>query len=281
MIKKLMLATMLVATVSTAKAADDAVWRANFRRAALEISSTSVSNASEYQDSPNAKLSSDSESVVKGVFDFVLERETDKSRWDNSLFMEYGKTKVKPVDGETTSSENADKILLKTDYTEKMWKYEEADVGPFASMAYQTEFTPNDDAPRTKTFRGMLGMKLLNGTYLKELYAAAVQELDLTYAQSIEKTAYEIGFRAEYPLREGVKFQFEGYWRDYVLFSRYEATDFNYEFNVVGRMDVKITDVASIAPYVNYFQAKARGASKEGSNFLVGLSVAYADIFDL
>ena len=47
--------------------------RANFKRVALEMSSTSVSNAEEYQNSPNSQLSADSETVIKGVFDFVLE----------------------------------------------------------------------------------------------------------------------------------------------------------------------------------------------------------------
>lgn len=275
----------IILPLSGAEAADlsgsNIAWRANFRRVALEVSNTSVSNASEYKDSPNAKLSADGESQIKGIFDFVLERESAGSKWDNSLFMEYGETRVKPAEGDPTKTENADKILLKTDYTEKIWKYEEADVGPFGSLGYQTEFTANEDAPRTKTFRGMAGIKLFNGTYLKELYAAAVQEVDLTYAQSIDKSAYEVGLRAEYPLREGVKFQLEGYWRDYIYFSRYQATDFNYEFNLIARMDVKITDIASIAPYVNYFQAKARGAEKEGSNFLIGLSLVYADIFNL
>lgn len=260
---------------------DEIHWRANLKRVALELSNTSVSNAREYTDSPNAQLSADSESMIKGVFDGAIERETANSLWSNSLFMEYGETKVKPVDDKTTTTENADKILLKTDYTEKMWKYMEADVGPFASLGYQTEFTANDDAPRTKTFRGMQGIKLFNGKFIKELYGAAVEEWDLTYSDDIKKLAYEIGLKAEYPLREGVKFQLESYFRDYVHFSRYEATDFDYEFNVTGRMDVKMTNTVSLAPYLTYFEAKARGADKKGSNFLVGLSLAYSELFDL
>ncbi|MBE6459037.1 MAG: hypothetical protein IJW72_03620 [Alphaproteobacteria bacterium] len=266
---------------SVSEETEDVQWRANFKRIALELSNTSVSNASEYADSPNAQLSADSESMIKGVFDGAIERETANSLWSNSLFMEYGETKVKPVDDKTTTTENADKILLKTDYTEKMWKYMEADVGPFASLGYQTEFTANDDAPRTKTFRGMQGIKLFNGKFVKELYGAAVEEWDLTYSDDIKKIAYEIGLKAEYPLREGVKFQLESYFRDYVHFSRYEATDFDYEFNITGRMDVKMIDCISLAPYMTYFEAKARGADKKGSNFLVGLSLAYSKLFDL
>lgn len=255
--------------------------RANFRRVALEMSSTSVSNAEQYQNSPNTQLSADSEENFKGGFDFVLEYEQLEWQWNNSLFMEYGKTRLKKADGSTSSSESADKILLSSDYNRKMWKYKEADVGPFASLGYQTEFTNNNDAPRNKTLRAKAGVKLFNGKYIKELYAALVEELDMTYSRNDMKTAYEVGIRAEYPLREGVKFQLESYFRDYLVYSRYVGTDFKYEFNLTSRMDVKIKDDLSLAPYISYFEAYAREATAEGSNFVIGLSLSYADIFNL
>ena len=59
--------------------------RANFRRVALDVSSTEVSNAKEYQNSPNSNLSADSETVFKGVFDFVLEDEHPDWQWNNSI----------------------------------------------------------------------------------------------------------------------------------------------------------------------------------------------------
>lgn len=255
--------------------------RANFRRVALEMSSTSVSNAKDYQNSPNTQLSSDSETVFKGVFDFVLEYEMPDAQWNNSTLLEYGKTKLKSAEGETSTSENADKILLTSDYARKMWRYQDADVGPFASIGYQTEFTANEDAPRNKTFRGKAGIKLFNGKYIKELYAAGVEELDLTYSRNDTKSAYEIGIRAEYPLRDGVKFQLDSYFRDYLVYSRYVGTDFKYEFNLTSRMEVKIKDKFSLAPYLSYFEAQSREAAKKGSNFMIGLSLSYSDLFDL
>ena len=256
-------------------------WRANLRRAALDISSTSVGNAEEYKDSPNSKLSADGEEVVKGVFDFVLERETLNSRWDNGLYAEYGKTTLKPVEGEKTKTENADKILISTDYTEKVWKWQEADVGPFASLGYQTEFTKSDDAPLTKVFRGKAGVKALNGTFFDELYAAVVEDWDMTYDEDIQKTAGEVGGRWKYNLRDGVDFKLDGYYRHYFAYSQYEATDFEHELNFTGRMDVELKDCFKLSPFVQYFRAKARGAGDYGDNLLIGISVGYSNIFDL
>lgn len=269
--------------LASAASAEEAVspLRANFRRAALDFSSTSVKNARDYQNSPNSQLSADGETVVKGVFDFVLEYEQPDYQWNNSVFMEYGKTKVRPAVGRNTTSENADKILLTTDYSKKSFRWHEADVGPFASLGYQTEFEKNEDAPLTKTFRGKGGYKLFNGTYIKELYVALVEEYDMTYSPANTKTAWEIGITYDYPLREGVKFHLESYFRDYFYYSRYRGTDFKYELSFTGRMDVKINNTLSLAPFVQYFMAQDRQSSAYGSNLMIGVSVAYSDLFNL
>ena len=275
----------LIAAVSAQAEEGESVavseWRANFRRVALDISSTSVGNAEEYQDSPNSKLSADSEEVIKGVFDFVLEHETQDSRWDNGLYAEYGKTTLKPAEGEKSKTENADKILISTDYTQKVWKWDEADVGPFGSLGYQTEFTKNDDAPRMKVVRAKAGLKAINGTYFDEMYAAVVEDWDMTYDEDIQKTAGEVGGRWKYNLREGVDFKLEGYYRHYFEYSRYQRTDFEHELSAIARMDVEMKNNVKLSPFIQYFRAKARGAEKAGDNFLIGASLGYVNMFDL
>ena len=258
--------------------------RANFRRVALEMASTEVQNAKYYTDNPNSQLSADSQTSIKGVFDFVLEYEQPDWQWNNSLFAEYGRTKIRPTDDETTTSEDADKILLTSDYSRKMWRFEadNAEAGPFASIAYQTEFKANNPAPLQKIFRGKTGVKIFNGNIIKELYAAAVGEYDMTYRDArTTKAAYEIGWRTEYVNSEQVKFQLEGYYRDYLTYSEYVGTDLKYELSVIGRMDVKVHKQFSLAPYVQYFQGEAREVGKTGSNFMIGLSMAYSEIFGL
>lgn len=266
--------------------ADDTIGelRANFRRVALEMSSTEVQNAKYYTDNPNSQLSTDSQNMIKGVFDFVLEYEQPTWQWNNSLFAEYGRTKIRPADDETTTSEDADQILFTTDYNRKMWHwdFDNVDAGPFASLAYQTEFKANNPAPLQKIFRGKAGIKAFNGDIIKDLYVAAVGEYDLTYSdEHTTKSAYEIGWRTEYVNSDQVKFQFEGYFRDYLTYSEYVATDLKYELSAIARMDVKIKNNFSLAPYMQYFQGEARGVGKTGSNFMIGLSFAYSELFNI
>ncbi len=255
--------------------------KANFRRVGLELSATDVNNARYYENSPVSALNSDSQTVIKGIFDFVLEYENTYFRWDNSIYAEYAKTKLKPADGPTDTNESADKILFSTNYTQKIWDLKVGYAGPFVDGAYQTEFTRNDGAPRMSVLRGKAGLKLFDGQCFKDLYIAGVGEYDMTYNPDVSKSAGEIGFRIEKDVREGVKFSTDGYYRRYFSFSEYEPEDLRYDLNVTARLDVKITDILNIGPYISYRRGHARGVPVAASNLMVGVSFSYIDSFDL
>lgn len=256
--------------------------RGNMRRLGLELSTTEVSNPEEYENSPVSALSADSQTVIKGILDFVLEYDHEKMRWDNSVFLNYGKTKLKPHNEVAETTENEDKILLTSDYTYKLFKVRNLDLGPFASIAYQTEFTRNEDAPRMKVFRGKAGAKLLSGKIIKELYVAGVGEYDITYSdEKTTKFALETGWRLEYDMREGVKVSTDGYFRKYLAYSQYVGTDLKYDLSLTARMDVNVTTNLTFGPYLSYRQAQSREAGKKGSNLMLGLSLAYKDLYQL
>lgn len=263
------------ADISATENYDNGTLKANLRKIELKYSQNSVTNQKEYANSPDTSLSANEESSIAGGLDFALEYQNDYSMWTNGLQLAYGETKIKKTDGSTEKNENEDQILLYTDYAYKTWTTDYGFIGPFIWGGYETEFTSNDGAPRTKTFRGKAGMKLFEGEYFKELYVALVEEYDMTYHKHNAKTAAEIGYRFEYPLRDGVKFYSDAYARKYFEYSRYNPTDFKYEINVNARLDVTIVGNLSFAPYINYKMAKARAAEKYGSNTSIGLSLNY------
>ncbi|MGN1079237.1 MAG: DUF3078 domain-containing protein [Alphaproteobacteria bacterium] len=266
----------------SAQAQETPTLKADFRRVGLELSSTNVTHSREYQNSPVTQLSTDSQTVVKGVFDFLLEYNRDNLRWNNTIYAEYGETKVKPVDEPAETNETADKIVFSSDYAHKMFKFNNIDFGPMAVAEYQTEFTANDDAPRTKTLRAKAGLKLFNGTIIKDLYIAGVGEYDMTYGnEHVGKSAGEIGWRLEDKPRDGVMFSTDGYYRKYFSYSRYVGTDLEYDLNMTARMDVNISDTLTFGPYLSYRYARSREADVAGSNFTIGVSFSYKDLFNL
>ncbi len=251
--------------------------KANLNRIALQYNQNSVTNKDEEENYPGT-FSSDEQEVFTGIFDGNVEYATTKMVWLNSLFMEYGESKT-TEDGETTKSENADKILFTTDYTHKVWELSEGVVGPFVNLGYQTEFTTftaeDGDDYRTKILRGKAGMKLYEGKRFKELYVAAVEEADFTYGNTNMKTGAEFGYKFEYGIKEGMNFFSDGYYRYFFEYDKYEATDYKYEFETNNRIDVEITNGLSFAPFVNYRLAKTRSAEKSRSDTTVGLSLGY------
>lgn len=258
-------------------AAEASSLTANLKRIALQYNQNSVTNKKDDANYPGT-YSSDEQKVLTGLFDGNLEYNTDKAVWLNSLFMEYGKSET-TENGQRSKSETADKILLTTDYTYKMWKLEEGIVGPFASLGYQTEFTTfrgeNGKKYRTKILRGKTGFKLYEGKYFKELYIAAVEEADFTYGDTNMKTAGEIGYEFEYPFRDDLKFVSNGFYRKFFIYDKYRNTDFKYEAETNNRLDVTIVGNLSFAPFINYKIAKTRGARKYRSDTIVGLSLGY------
>lgn len=255
-------------------------WRANLKKASFEISSTEVKNAKEYKDSPNSSLSSDSETVTKGVLDFYLDYNQPNYLWSNNLFAEYGKTKIRPIDGPDVTSENADKILLSTDYARKVWRYMKADIGPFVKAEYQTEFDKNEDAPRTQLVRGLAGVKMFEGEYIQNMYAGAFGEYDFTYSKDVSKVGYEIGLKGNYPFREGIKFDVDTYFRNYLGYSTYNAKDFRYELNFMARMMVDIYKNFSFGPYIQYLRAQDRGSHEYGSSTIIGVAADYSGLWN-
>lgn len=275
----LFLFALLLPVTAMAADTDDAKLYLSIRRIGMEYSKTEVRNAAEYSNSPVQALKADSQDYIKGVFDTALEYSRGKFKWDNSLFMEYGKTTLKPYNAATTTSENSDKILFSSDLSWACWEFAGFKFGPTVRGAYDTEFVGD---PRQNILRSSGGLSLFDHPILKSLYLTGLYEYDFTYAgEQTSKTGAELGWRAEYELRKGVKFSTNGYYREYLSYSDYVATDLERDFSGVVRMDTNLWGDFTMGPYVQYRRAKARGADVYGSNFLVGISFNYITRFGL
>lgn len=271
-----------VSFADEANSADAGSLVLSVRRIGLELSQTQVRHAIEYKDSPISALNADSQDFIKGVFDTALEYKKNRFQWDNSLFMEYGETKLKPAEGEVTSSENADDILLSSNLEYGCWEFSGFKFGPMVRAAYDTEFIASGDAPRQNIVRANAGLSLFDNKVIKSLYLTGVYEYDFTYAdEKTSKLAAEIGWRLEYQIRDGVKFSSNGYYREYLSYSLYVPTDLERDLSAVARLDTNLWGDLTMGPYVQYRRARARGVDVYGSNFIIGISFNYITKFGL
>ena len=251
----------------------------NVRRIGLDWTKTDMKNSAEYQNSSVAALKASDQQNLKGVFDAALEYGFDRFKWDNSLFMEYGKQSITDVNGEKTVDESADKILLSSDLAYACWDFDSFKLGPIVRGQYETEFQGD---PRRNVLRPNAGFALFDHDIIKSLYIVGVYEYDFTYADAkVNKSAVEAGWRIDYKLREGVKFTSDGYYRKYLSFSKYVPEDLEYDFLAVARLDTNIWGDLTMGPYVKYRRAHSRQAIDYGANTSIGVSFSYIHNFDL
>ena len=261
---------------------DATTLKLDVRRIGLEWSKTDVQHAQEYQDSPVSALKADSQDFIKGVFDTALLYNKNRLEWENSLFMEYGETKLKPYDKPATVSENADDILLSSNLSYACWETAGFKFGPTVRAAYDTEFVTTGGTPRQNLVRGNAGISLFDNAVIKSLYLTGVYEYDFTYSnEKTSKLAAEIGWRLEYAIREGVKLSTNGYYREYLSYSDYVATDLERDFSAIVRFDTNLWGDLTMGPYIQYRLARARGVDVYGSNFIMGISFNYISSFGL
>lgn len=258
-------------------------WRFNLKKLSLQATNTEVKNAEYYQNFSNSRLTSDSQKVIQGRLNAAAEYYKDRIRWNNSLTLEYGKVSLRSYDGTKSSNENMDKIALSSDYTYKCIDVKDILggflMGPFLSLGYDTEFTRPDDAPRYKALRGKGGIRLFEGKYLKDLYLALVPEMDFTYSETANKYAWEFGVKAEHPVKENTKAIYSAMVRDFFVADNKNNTDYSYEIELDARLETEVWRKISVAPFITYYQAKAKGFDKVGSNLYIGVSLSYSKLF--
>ena len=251
----------------------------NVRRIGFDWTKTDMKNSTEYQNSSVAALKASDQQDLKGIFDVALEYGFDRFKWDNSLFMEYGKQSITNQDGSKTIDESADKILLSSDLAYACWDFDSFKLGPIVRGQYETEFAGD---PRRNVLRPNAGFALFDHDIIKSLYIVGVYEYDFTYSDAkVSKSAAEAGWRIDYKLREGVKFSSDGYYRKYLSYSQYVGEDLTYDFLAVARLDTNIWGDLTMGPYVKYRRAHSRQAIDYGSNTSIGISFSYIHNFDL
>lgn len=258
-------------------------WQVELKKIAFDFTSTEVKNAKEYNGFSDARLSADSQTAVRGALDFISDYHAEHYLWTNELTADYGRTKIRPVEGQTLTNENADKILLTTGYTQRLWKVQDVlggfEAGPFFNLGYETEFTKPDNSPRKKTLRGTAGVKLFEGKYIKSLFAAVVGERDFTYNPGASKLAWEAGFKIEQPVHEGVTAKYSVLFRDYLSSSEKRDTDLDYEFSADARLEVSLYKNLYLAPFVSYYTAQAKYFGPRGENVYIGVSLSFSHLF--
>ncbi len=255
---------------------EEALLKIDIRKIALNFYNTTLNVDDVYQSNEINQFSGDNTMVADFVADLALEYNFENARLTNTLYTEYGIIILSRKNQSTTKSESADTIVLNSGYTRKMFLFENGFLGPFVDSEYQTEFTKKANGSRDQYLRYKTGMRFLDGKYIDGAYVAGVGEIDLSNPPSSIKGAFETGIRAKTPITDDIKLVYQGFYRQYIGYSRYKPQDLIYNINVNVRLDVSIYKGFAFSPFVSARFAKIRGSKNNGSNITTGIALLYS-----
>jgi hypothetical protein len=262
------------------------VWRLNLRNLSLKMEDTAVEGPGGYAQLGDSRLSAVNQTQMQGSLRLFSELYSEKFRLDAGISADYGKTVLRPKDQPRLTIESVDQLSYSGELVYRMRKFDgrlgKLVVGPYASAAYDTEFSRGADLPLRKVLRGGAGLKLFEGAAVQELYAGLSTEQVYTYLPARTKHALEAGFRAALPLPgTALTLNADGNYRLFAR-SRYDTVyDLKERLELNLKLSTRLYGDIMISPFLNFFLASGKKLPGSASNLTAGFALEYARLFKL
>lgn len=268
------------------RSAPRSVWRLNLRRLSAQMTNVAVGGPSGYAQTGESRLSATDQTQMQGSLRLFSELLSEKFRFDAGISADYGKTVLRPRDAERVTTESVDQLVYSGELVYRMRNYNgrlgKLVIGPYASAAYDTEFSRAPGLPLRKVLRGGAGFKLFEGAVLQDLHAGLTTEQVYTNAPARTKQALEAGFRLSAPLPgTALQLSADGNYRRFAR-SRFDtAADLLDRLALNLRLSTRLYGDIMVSPFVSYFRATGKKLSGEGANFTAGFALEYSRLFKL
>ncbi len=260
------------------------VWRVNLRNLSLKALNTDIQGPAGYADTDESKLTADPQTLIQGSGKLYSEYYSGRFRLEAGVSADYGKTTLRPRGEPATTSESVDQLVYEAELVYRMKNYNgllgSMVAGPYASAAYDTEFSRESGSRLKKVLRGSGGWKLYEGAALKELYAGVTMEKILTYSPAHTQFALETGFNFSTPI-PGTALTLNAYgtYRNFA-YSHYDTVyDLRDRLEATVKVSTRLYGDIKISPYVSYFLATGKKLPGSAYNLTTGFALEYSRLF--
>ncbi len=261
---------------------DKVGWEIDLNRIALNFTQSSLNNQKLYTSFSDSNLKGNSQLALQ--FFFTLNGNFYAPRFVvfNTAYAEYGFTQITQTNQNVVTNKNLDKLLFSTDYTQRTWDFdwgfETFEMGPYLRASYQTEFNPTPSVGRRHIINYMIGAKLFDGRYVKNLYFDFFGEHDFNIPTKLNGIGLEVGISLEYKFNEYIKWIYTMNFKKY-LFNTIDSKILpDYQLLLETRLDANLFKSLSIAPLLRYYMLKADNIALPASNFMVGVSLNFGKV---
>jgi len=261
-------------------------WRLNLRNLSLQMVNTEVKGPGGYASVNESRLSAVNQTMFQGSGRLFSEVYSEKFRFDAGVSADYGRTALRPRGQPHLTTESADQLTYEGELIYRMKKFDgrlgQLVIGPYASAAYDTEFSRPEGLPLRKVVRGGGGFKLFEGAAIQELYAGLSTEQVYTYPPARTKFAVETGFRVGLPL-PGTSLQLsaDGNYRHFAR-SRFDTIyDLKERLELNLKLSTRLYGDIMISPFLKYFLATGKKLPGSASNLTTGFALEYSRLFKI
>ena len=262
-------------------------WQIDLKQMSINFSSTTLQNQDLYAISADTRLQGDSQIVAQGILSLNADYYTRNFVVFNSLLAEYGRTVIFPKDSKTIDNKTIDRILLSSDYTQRLWEINEAfgvpkwhfEFGPYSRLSYQTEFVPStSELGRRQIVRINAGLKLFSGIVLKDFMLTAFGEKDFNPNIATQSFGYEIGLSLDKRLRNTTNLTFMLNFRDYLHNTTQSEYNPKYYLETEVRYNLNLYKKLKIAPFAKLYALQGKNMRVSGNNIMIGVVFSYAQM---
>ena len=262
------------------------LWHINLRTLSMQMVNTEVTGPAGYSAINESRLSAVNQTQMQGSGKLYSEYYSGRFRFDAGVAADYGKTVLRSRGEPRLTTESIDQLTYETQLVYRMKNYDgklgRLVMGPYASVAYDTEFSHLDSLPLKKVMRGSGGFKLFEGTVLQDLYAGLSTEQVYTYSPARTQYSVETGFRLSMPLPgTALQLNADGNYRNFAR-SRFDTvSDLKQKLELNLKVSTHLYGDIMISPYLNYFLAQGKKLPGSASNMTAGFSLEYSRLFKL
>ncbi|OGR78785.1 MAG: hypothetical protein A2X38_04370 [Elusimicrobia bacterium GWC2_61_25] len=261
------------------------LWRINLRSLSMEMVNTEVNGPADYSG-VDSRLGAVNQTRMQGSGRLFSEYYSGRFRFDSGISADYGKTVLRPRRQPRLTTESVDQLTLETQLVYRMKNYNGAlgplVIGPYASAAYDTEFSKAEPLPLRKIVRGSGGVKLFEGAVLQELYAGLATEQIYTYSPGRTQYSAEAGFRLYAPLPgTALQLSVDGNYRNFAR-SRFDTVyDLKERLELNLKVSTRLYGDIMLSPFVNFFLAKGKKLPGSASNLTTGFALESSRLFKI
>ncbi|MDO8804131.1 MAG: hypothetical protein Q7R35_06855 [Elusimicrobiota bacterium] len=262
------------------------LWRINLRSLSLQMTNTEVTGPASYAGVNETRLSAVNQTQIQGSGRLFSEFYSGRFRWDTGISADYGRTALRPRGQPRLTTESVDQLTYESQLVYRVKNYNGAlgqlVIGPYASAAYDTEFSRVEPMPFKKILRGSGGIKLFEGSIIQELYTGLTTEQVYTDNPPRTRYAAEAGFRLSMPLPgTALQLNADGNYRNFAR-GRFDTdSDLKQRLELNLKASTRLYGDIMISPFVSYLFADGAKLPGSASNLTTGFALEYSRLFKI